>query len=281
MRTYYRDVDKILKKRAAKEKEIEAVDNGGVEAYNSPQPNGSETPTFTIQTKGAQPSMYANTNTTVGNGQQQQQYGSTDGGAALPGSVGSPQQPSPNMYPNAATTNGGGAYPSNHQQREPQTSARQQQSLRQEHQVPPSYGTQQPAMQQQQQQPVLHNNLFAGVVPGSTPIPQQQQQSAPSVDPFDVFDTGAMNNSLPPQQPYGVDPFAAAPVPQQQQHQTLFSPPAGLSAAEQRQQQKQLLQQQQTPAPVDPFAAGNQFQPSTSFQAPAPAAAYADPFAGL
>jgi len=152
-----RDVEKIQQRKVAKQAELKSVQNGGVEEYAGPQmPGNQRPPEFNIQTQGAQPSIYAKEEAMTPN---YDMYGNAVNAknaypaAAYPGAPAHPQPSS--MYPNQQQQQHFQAPP---QQQQPQMMAQAQNSH-----------PQQPA-------PVLHSNLFAGVVPGSAPIPQQQQQ---------------------------------------------------------------------------------------------------------
>jgi hypothetical protein len=226
-----RDVEKIQKKKSAKEAEIKTAQNGGVEEYDGPQVS-SERPEFSIQTQGAQPSLYAK----------------DEKKEELP----------TNYY--GATANVNTTYPATDKQPSMYLVVPPQQNHFQPPQAPvPSQPqhyqspqmVQQPQIPPQQPAPVLHSNLFAGVVPGTAPIPQQQQQQQ-GHDPFDAF---ADIMAQPQQQP------------------------------QQQQWQQQHPQQQQQQPQHDPFANNTQPFPFGA-QPAAPAAGassdgYIDPFSGL
>lgn len=201
-----RDVEKIEKKKLAKQSEIKTLMNGGVEEYD-PNVVQQSVPGISIQTNGPQPSMYAKQASDMG---------------ANP----SAGQGVHSMYPVQ-------------QQQQPypqQASQFQQQQQQQPYmQQAPQFQQQPPPMPPAQQQPqaVLHSNLFAGVVPGAAPIPTTtssgpygataQQPQQPDNDPFSAafggMASGTTGSATQQFQPHH-DPFANE-----------FAPPAMVAPA--------------------------------------------------
>ena len=216
-----RDVEKIKKRKQAKEQElaqIDGLDGSGGKNYDGPTSAGQiPQPSIYANSTTAQPSMYANSVTE---------------------SIPSPPQPSASeFYPPTATQHpsygssqpatasfnssepsrdpfGSLSHAQKTQQQQPQmqndpfiSSMAQQKQQQQRHD--PFSGGAEPTPQQS-----LQNGLFAGIVP-----PQQQQPygNYPSSNQIPQSSSAASNNQFQqhqqPQSQYH-DPFAAAPPPQ-------------------------------------------------------------------